>query len=164
MPDLRLESARASFSYERHCRPTGVFPFHNCPLDEPNLGVCGHTVRTWIKRFNAAGLTGLDDGPCPGRPATYTADEVPEMIALALTNPQTLALPFACWTLDRLVAYLQEVKGIGIKRSRLDEILVAEGLRWRTHETWFGARVDPAFAEKRGASRSSTRPHPRAAS
>jgi transposase len=121
------------------------------------LGVCGHTVRPWIKRFNAMGLAGLDDCPRSGRPATYTADEVAEVIALALTDPQTLALPFACWTLDRLAAYLHEVKGISIKRSRIDELLVAEGLRWRTQEPWFGERVDPAFAEKRGALRTSTR-------
>src|SRR5262249_4333560 len=38
------------------------------------LGVCGHTVRTWIKRFNALGLAGLDDCPRSGRPATYTAE------------------------------------------------------------------------------------------
>jgi hypothetical protein len=51
-----------------------------------------------------------------------------------------------------------------MQRSRLDEILITEGLRWRKHETWFGERVDPAFAEKRGGSRRST-PRPlRAAS
>jgi hypothetical protein len=32
-----------------------------------------------------------------------------------------LGLPFASWTLDRLVAYLGE-KGIGMKRSRVSEI------------------------------------------
>src|SRR5262245_10444970 len=52
------------------------------------LGVCGHTVRTWLKRFNALGLAGLNDCPRSGRPATYTADEVAEVIALALTDPQ----------------------------------------------------------------------------
>jgi hypothetical protein len=36
-----------------------------------------------------------------------------------------------------------------MQRSRSDELLIAEGLRWRKHETWFGERVDPAFAEKR---------------
>jgi len=41
------------------------------------------------------------------------------------------------------------VKGIAMQRSRIDEILLHEGLRWRKHETWFGERVDPAFAEKR---------------
>jgi len=55
------------------------------------------------------------------------------------------------------VAYLREHKGIAIKRSRIDDLLLAEGLRWRTHETWFGARVDPEFAQKRGALRNSIR-------
>jgi transposase len=72
-------------------------------------------------------------------------------------------LPFAAWTLDRLAAYLLEHKGIAMRRSRIDEILLAEGLRWRRHETWFGERVDPAFTEKRGASRGSTPRRRRAA-
>jgi len=29
-------------------------------------------------------------------------------------------------------------------------VLVGEGLRWREQETWFGKRVDPDFAAKRG--------------
>jgi len=114
-------------------------------------------VLTWIKRFNAQGLSGLEDEPRSGRPRTYSVEQVSVVVATALTAPQTLGLPFASWTLDRLAAYLDEVKGIGIKRSRIDEILMAEGLRWRKHETWFGNRVDPAFAEKRGSSNSSTR-------
>jgi transposase len=68
-------------------------------------------------------------------------------------------LPFARWTLDRLAAYLAERKGIPIKRSRIGELLQAEGLRWRTQETWFGERVDPAFAEKRGRLSRSTKHH-----
>ena len=47
---------------------------------------------------------------------------------------------------------LAEHKGIAMKRSRIDELLLREGLRWHTQETWFGERVDPQFAEKRGAS------------
>ena len=82
------------------------------------------------------------------------------MIAASLTKPDDLGLPFGSWTLDRLVAYLYEVKGIAIKRSRIGEILHAEGLRWRTQETWFGERVDPAFAAKRGRSSRSTPPRP----
>ena len=85
------------------------------------------------------------------------------MIGAALTSPRGLDLPFASWTLDRLAAYLRERKGIAMRRSRIDEILLKEGLRWRKHETWFGARVDPEFAEKRGASRPSTPRRRRAA-
>ena len=70
-----------------------------------------------------------------------------------------------------------------IKRSRIDDLLLAEGLRWRTQETWFSARaslerganqpdttqtraraVDPHFAQKRGPSTASIRPHRRAVS
>jgi transposase len=85
------------------------------------------------------------------------------VIAAALTSPQRLDLPFAAWTLDRLAAYLREQKRIAMRRSRIDEILLQEGLRWRRHESWFGERVDPEFAEKRGGSRGSTARRPQAA-
>ena len=114
------------------------------------LGVADGTVRLWIRRFNALGLDGLGDRRRGGRPATYTPEEVGELIAVSLTDPRTLGLPFASWTLDRLAAYLHEERGIAMQRSRIGEILVAEGLRWRKQETWFGERPDPAFAEKRG--------------
>ena len=123
------------------------------------LGISTDTVRLWLKRFNAEGLAGLADRPRSGRPVTYTPEQVGEVIGASLTKPDTLGLPFGSWTLDRLQAYLNEVKGLPIKRSRIDEILVAEGLRWRQQETWFGERVDPAFAEKRGPSSRSTRRH-----
>lgn len=69
-----------------------------------------------------------------------------EVIAIALSAPQSLRLPFGCWTLDRLAAYLNEETGIAMKRSRIDEILLAEGLRWRRQETWFSERaaIEPA--------------------
>jgi transposase len=79
------------------------------------------TVRTWLKRFHAAGLAGLQDRLRAGRPVTYQPEQVSEVIATALTPPQQLNQPFACWTLDRLVTYLNEEKKIPIKRSRIDE-------------------------------------------
>ena len=127
------------------------------------LGVSAETVRRRIRRFNAEGLAALEDHHRSGRPATYSADEVAEVIAAALTSPRRLSLPFASWTLDRLAAYLQEHKGIALRRSRMDEILLKEGLRWRRQETWSGARVDPEFAAKRGGSRDSTLHRPRVA-
>lgn len=110
------------------------------------------TVRLWLKRFQEQGLAGLQDRPRSGRPATYTAETVGDVLATAATNPQQLGLPFGSWTLDRLQAYLNEEKGILIKRSRIDDLILAEGLRWRSEESWFGERADPDFAEKRGRS------------
>ena len=126
-----------------------------------SLGVSRPTVYRWVARFNLQGPYGLEDQPRAGRPATYPPEQVAEVLAAALTDPRSLGLPFASWTLDRLQAYLNEHKAIPIKRSRIDEILLAEGLRWRQQESWFGERVDPDFAAKRGRSSGSTPNHPR---
>lgn len=122
------------------------------PAIAAEVGVSEPVVRTWLKRFNAGGVAGLADAPRAGRPATYPPEAVGELVAASLTKPDDLGLPFGSWTLDRLAAYLAEERGIAMKRSRIGEILQREGLRWRTQETWFGARPDPAFAEKRGPS------------
>jgi transposase len=121
------------------------------------------TARFWLKRFNAHGLAGLEESDRPGRPPISSAAQVGAVIEAALTRPADLGLPFASWTLDRLVAYLSETKGIAMRRRRIGEILAREGLRWRQEETWFGARVDPDFARTRGRLSGSTPPRPQAA-
>lgn len=138
------------------------------------------TVRRWLKRFNTVGLAGLNDTPRSGHPPTYTMQQIGEVIAASLTKPTDLGLPFGSWTLDRLEVYLNEEKGIAIKRSRIDDLLLAEGLRWRTQEGWFGERasretpdqasasvgdkpIDPEFAQKRGRSSRSIQRRRRAA-
>lgn len=134
------------------------------PQIAARLSVAENTVRNWLHRFNEAGLPGLFDEGRTGRPPTYSTDEVSVVVATALTKPDDLALPFGHWTLDRLSVYLNEKKGIAIKRSRINEILQAEGLRWRKDEHWFGERVDPDFAKKRGSSPPSTPNHPQGVS
>src|ERR671912_442385 len=134
----------------------------SAPEVAARMGLCGATVRFWLKRFNARGLRGLEEDMRSGRPPTHSAEERSAVITAALGRPAELGLPFAAWTLDRLVAHLGE-QGIGMRRSRISEVLLAEGLKWRQEETWFGARVDPEFARERRPSTSSTPPRPRAA-
>ena len=126
------------------------------------MGLGGVTVRHWLKRFNARGRRGLEEDVRAGRPPTYSAEQRSAVIDTALTRPADLGLPFASWTLDRLVARLAE-QGIAMRRSRISEIFIQEGLKWRHEETWFGERVDPDFARKRGRSSNSTQKHRRAA-
>jgi transposase len=95
------------------------------------LRIDAETVRRRIRRFDTKGLASLEDHPRSGRPATYSADDIATLIAVARTSPCSLGLPFASWTLDRLAAYLFEHRGIAMRRSRIDEILLREGLRWR---------------------------------
>ena len=75
------------------------------------VGLDGETVRKRIRRFNAEGLEALKDRHRSGRRPTYSPEQTATVIATALTKPQTLGLPFASWTLDRLAAYLHEHKG-----------------------------------------------------
>jgi transposase len=119
------------------------------------LEVSERMVRHRFHRFNEQGLLGLEEAPRSGRPVTYTPEEVSNIIQTALSNPRDLGEDYASWTLDRLVDYLHRVKGIRMQRSRISEIFIAEGLSWRHEETWFGDRVDPDFAKKRGPSKAS---------
>ncbi|MBF6591107.1 MAG: helix-turn-helix domain-containing protein [Ktedonobacterales bacterium] len=117
------------------------------------LGCAPNVVRKWFKRFAAQGLAGLDDAPRSGAPARYTADQKAQVLAAALTCPQDLGLSYSSWTFERLAAYVREHLGLPMKKTRIFEILRDEGLRWRKHETWFGERLDPEFAQKRGSSK-----------
>jgi transposase len=164
----RLGSARAALArlVERARIVQAAARGERVPAIARRLRLGADTVRRWLKRFNAAGLAGLADEPRPGRPATDTAAEAGAVMATALTAPKELGQPFGSWTLDRPGAYLNEERGIAIKRSRIDEVLLAEGRRRRAQEGWLGERagrekaereregkpIDPEFARKRGRS------------
>lgn len=110
------------------------------------------TVRKWLKRFAEQGPSGLEDAPRSGAPSRYTPEVKAQIITAALTNPREVGCQFNCWTFERLAVYVREKLGFSIKKTRIFEILHEEGLRWRQQETWFGERVDPEFAKKRGPS------------
>ena len=46
-----------------------------------------------------------------------------------MTDPKSLGLPFASWTLDRLAAHLHEVKRIPMSRARIGKLLAADPIR-----------------------------------
>jgi len=83
------------------------------------------TVRTWLNRFNEQGLPALEDRPRSGRPVTYPPEVVAEVLATSLTAPKQLGQPFGCWSIRRLETYLNEERGIPIKRNRIDELLLS---------------------------------------
>lgn len=112
-------------------------------------------VRKWFKRFSAQGLAGLNDAPRSGAPSRYTAENKAQVVATARTRPSDLGLAYSSWTFERLATYLHDALGVQMKKTRIFEILQEEGLRWRKQETWFGERLDPEFAQKRGSSRRS---------
>src|SRR3954467_715719 len=73
----------------------------SAPEIAARMGLCGATVRFWLKRFNERGLSGLAEDMRAGPAAIYPAEERGPVIAPALSGPADLDLPFASWTLDR---------------------------------------------------------------
>ncbi len=128
------------------------------------LGINEKTVRKWFKRFLEQGLAGLEDAPRSGAPSHYTAENKARVLEAARTRPSELGLPYSSWTFERLATYVHEELGLKMKKTRIFDILQEEGLRWRKQETWFGKRLDPEFAQKRGSSKPSEQPLQRAAS
>ncbi len=132
------------------------------PKIAAQVGVGEATARQWIRRFNAAGLPGLDDAPRSGRPRTYAEPEQSLVVAKARSlppKPDGAEVPPTChWTLDRLQAELNK-DGLPIKRSQIRRLLKAEHIKWQRPRTWLESD-DPDFAEKRGPSSGSTPSRP----
>ena len=72
-------------------------------------------VHTWLKRYMAEGLAGLEDWPRPGTPHKVTPDYVKKLQAAVRRRPRSLDLPFSMWTLQRLADYLAEHTGIRVE-------------------------------------------------
>jgi transposase len=133
-------------------------------LDDPNLYatdaglMVGYTSSatgpSWVKRFNAEGIAGLQDKPRAGRPATHTEAVRSRVIDLALQKPRSLNLPFGLWTLTRLQEEYEERYGLFLGTSTIWKWLKAEGLDWKRQQSWFhdADKHDPEFVEKRGPS------------
>jgi transposase len=130
------------------------------PQIAAELGLDENTARKWFNRFNEQGLAGLEDAPRSGAPSRYTAENQARVVATAKTRPTDLGLPYRSWTFERLASYLHDELELTMKKTRIFEILQDEGWRWRKQETWFGERLDPEFASKRGRSKPSVQPHP----
>jgi transposase len=131
------------------------------------LGCHTKTVSKWLHRFNTLGLDGLADLPRPGAPRRLTQTERGRIIQLAHGEPPgrlvqggegprapaQLEAP-ATWTLDALAAAAQ-AEGIGVQRSQVRRILLAEGARWR-HTRSHATSTDPEFVPKGPRSSPST--------
>lgn len=133
-------------------------------LEEPTLNASNAGLRAgfksnavgpvWVKRFNEAGLAGLQDETRSGRPAQHDQAVRSKLISLALQKPRSLAYPFELWTLERLQKALEERAGIHLSDSTIWTWLAEEGLQWKRQQSWFHdvERHDPEFGEKRGPS------------
>jgi transposase len=101
------------------------------------------TVRDVIHLFNAKGLAALDPRWAGGRPRRISDEDMQVIVTAASTRPEKLGLPFTCWSLRKLAAYLAgAAQPVQVGRERLRQILHARGITFQRTRTWKESR-DP---------------------
>ena len=86
------------------------------------------TVRTWLKRWLAEGIEGLNDRPMPGAAPKTTPAYKEELLAAVRQRPRSLGQPYSLWTLQRLADYLAERTGIRVSYETVRILLKAGGI------------------------------------
>ena len=86
------------------------------------------TVRRWLKRYQAEGLTGLYDAPHPGATPTVTDAYKQHMLLAVRQRPRSLDQPYSLWTCQRLADYLAEQTGIRVSDETVRRYLKAAGI------------------------------------
>src|ERR671932_517905 len=70
-----------------------------------------HTIRTWLKAYQASGLSGLQNTPQPGRPATKGQGVTAPLEHLLVQSPSHFGSSEAGWTVDLSRHYLVQHTG-----------------------------------------------------
>ena len=86
------------------------------------------TVRRWIKRFNAEGVTGLSDEPKSGAPKQVTEAYRERLLIVVRRRPRSLDQPYSLWTLQRLVDFMAEETGLRFSTETVRLILKANDI------------------------------------
>src|SRR5215469_9072226 len=112
------------------------------------LGTCRLRVGQWLKRFEQARLSGLDDRPRSGRPIEITSLERHQVIAIACRAPRDLGVARNTWTHESLCDVLVR-KGLvrRISTSEVGRILDEADLKPHRVKGWCHS-TDPEFQAK----------------
>jgi transposase len=119
---------------------------------------CHFTVAyNWVRRFNASGFATFERAPNPrGRPPILRAEQLRQLVEVALSSPLERGLPFSAWSVPKLAEYCRE-KGLlpPVTDEWVRRLLRREGLSAQRIRTWKTSK-DPDFDRKKNEFRSST--------
>jgi transposase len=115
-------------------------------------------VRKILHAFNAEGIKSLGARYGIGRPRQITDEQRRKIVAIALTPPDKLGLPFGVWSLPKLRGYLVAQQIVAtISEVHLGRILRREGLSLQRTKTWKQSN-DPDYARKKSGWKSPVTP------
>lgn len=122
-------------------------------------------VYDWTHRFNESGFNTFEQVANPqGRPAILKAQQLRELVEVALSNPRDRGLPFSNWSVPKLTEYCRQRRLLPpVTDEWVRRLLRREGLSAQRIRTWKTSH-DPQFDRKKNASARSiadARPGPR---
>lgn len=114
-------------------------------------------VYDWVHRFNASGFATFEQVPNPkGRPPILKAEQLRELVEVALSSPAERGLPFSAWSVPKLAAYCRQRRLLPpVTDEWVRRLLRREGLTAQRVRTWKTSH-DPAFDRKKTPSAPST--------
>jgi len=90
---------------------------------------CEQTVRNWIRRFNAEGVEGLRDRPCPREPVKVTPEYHERLLNVVRLRPRAMGQPYSLWTLQRLADFMAKETGIRVSHKGVRLVLKKSGIK-----------------------------------
>ena len=120
---------------------------------------CHFTVAyNWIRRFNESGFDTFELVSNPrGRPPILQAQQLRELVDVALSDPEERGLPFTTWSVAKLAEYCRQKRLLpDISDEWVRRVLRREGITAQRIRTW-KTSSDPKFDSKKNASGRSTR-------
>jgi transposase len=119
---------------------------------------CHFTVAyDWVHRFNDSGFATFEQVANPkGRPPILRAEQLRNLVDVALSSPGERGLPFTTWSVPKLAEYCRS-KGLlpEVTDEWVRRLLRREGLSAQRIRTWKTSK-DPHFDSKKNASAGST--------
>lgn len=117
---------------------------------EAALGCTDDTVRTWLRRWNEAGLDGLEDRPRSGRPRRLSAADRQAILDLAMRPPDLRKHGTNSWSVQTLLRALhREPRFRRLSHMYVWRLLREAGARWQASRTWC-LSPDPEAEAKKG--------------
>ena len=107
----------------------------------------------WIRWFNASGWAAFERVSNPkGRPPILKAEQLRELVDVALSSPAERGLPFTAWSVPKLAEYCRQRRLLPpVTDEWVRRLLRREGLTAQRVRTWKTSH-DPAFDRKKNAS------------
>jgi transposase len=91
-----------------------------CPEVAGLLGDAARSVENWVRRFEAEGLAGLQEGERPGRPCRLDSQQLAEVDAVLRKTPREVGMSGNLWDGKTLAAWIKRQYGtrLGVRQSQ----------------------------------------------